>query len=54
VSRDCLGGQVENEYGFCGSDKTYLRHLVTTAHKCASAPLDPGSSRPAADEVAVK
>jgi hypothetical protein len=23
--------QIENEYGFCGSDKDYLRHLVATA-----------------------
>lgn len=23
--------QIENEYGFCGSDKDYLRHLVRTA-----------------------
>ncbi len=25
--------QVENEYGFCGSDRTYLRHLVATARR---------------------
>jgi len=24
---------VENEYGFCGSDRTYLRHLVATARR---------------------
>ena len=23
--------QVENEYGFCGEDKDYLRHLIATA-----------------------
>jgi beta-galactosidase len=25
--------KVENEYGFCGSDRTYLRHLVATARQ---------------------
>ncbi len=25
--------QMENEYGFCGNDKVYLRHLVATARK---------------------
>mmetsp|Transcript_13310 Transcript_13310/g.40276 ORF Transcript_13310/g.40276 Transcript_13310/m.40276 type:complete len:730 (-) Transcript_13310:513-2702(-) len=25
--------QMENEYGFCGSDKVYLRHLVATARQ---------------------
>lgn len=25
--------QIENEYGLCGHDKNYLRHLVTTARK---------------------
>lgn len=25
--------QMENEYGFCGSDKVYLRHLVARAHE---------------------
>ena len=24
---------MENEYGFCGSDRTYLRHLVATARR---------------------
>ena len=23
--------QVENEYGYCGSDAAYIRHLLTTA-----------------------
>ena len=23
--------QVENEYGYCGSDSTYIRHLVQAA-----------------------
>jgi beta-galactosidase len=27
----CL--QIENEYGFCGSSKTYLRHLAATARQ---------------------
>lgn len=26
--------QIENEYGFCGSDKAYLRHLVGLARRC--------------------
>ena len=25
--------QVENEYGFCGSERNYLRHLVATARR---------------------
>lgn len=25
--------QVENEYGYCGSDKGYLRHLLATARQ---------------------
>lgn len=25
--------QVENEYGYCGSDKAYLRHLLATARQ---------------------
>lgn len=28
--------QMENEYGFCGSDKVYLRHLVATARQWVS------------------
>lgn len=27
----CL--QIENEYGFCGSSKAYLRHLAATARR---------------------
>ena len=23
--------QIENEYGFCGDDKDYIRHLIRTA-----------------------
>lgn len=30
--RPCMS-QMENEYGFCGSDRTYLRHLVATARQ---------------------
>ena len=25
--------QVENEYGYCGSDRAYLRHLLATARQ---------------------
>ena len=25
--------QIENEYGYCGSDKAYLRHLLATARQ---------------------
>ena len=25
--------QIENEYGFCGSSKVYLRHLAATARR---------------------
>lgn len=44
ASNQCVGGawcpdrlccalQVENEYGYCGSDKAYLRHLLATARQ---------------------
>lgn len=30
-TRFCDVMQVENEYGFCGSSKSYIRSLITTA-----------------------
>ena len=32
IAYNC-GLQVENEYGFCGSEKAYLRHLVASARR---------------------
>ena len=29
----CCVLQIENEYGYCGSDKAYLRHLLATARQ---------------------
>lgn len=34
--------QVENEYGFCGEDKEYLRHLIATARRHLSGQPRPG------------
>ena len=29
----CCSLQVENEYGYCGSDRAYLRHLLATVRQ---------------------
>ena len=31
LDTDAVAWQVENEYGYCGSDSSYIRHLVQLA-----------------------
>lgn len=31
VAHGCVAEQVENEYGYCGSDSSYIRHLIQVA-----------------------